>query len=67
MQTSRTAVYAFHLVILPLLVLVGLYGRKSPQWMFTILVGIGVLGVLYHLFQFYSSLSRENSEVEEKK
>lgn len=62
METSRSAVFAFHLVILPLLVVVGLYGKKSPSWMFSILVGIGVLGVLYHSFQLYVSLSKEKKD-----
>tara|TARA_B100000963_G_C22177140_1_gene472858 strand:+ start:286 stop:489 length:204 start_codon:yes stop_codon:yes gene_type:complete len=66
MQTTRSAIFAFHLLILPLLVVIGLYGRKSPQWMFSILVGIGILGVLYHSFQLYNSISKEKEDSKEK-
>ena len=60
MQTSRTAVFAFHLIILPLLIYVGIVGRASPSWAFSILVGVGIIGMLYHSFHLYNSLEREN-------
>ena len=59
MQTSRTAVFAFHLLILPVLIYVGLVGKASPTWTFSILAGIGIIGMLYHSFHLYDSLERE--------
>ena len=62
MQTSRTAIFAFHLLILPLLIYVGVVGKASPTWAFSILVGVGVIGVLYHSFHLYNSLEQEKQK-----
>ena len=50
-QHSHTYVYYFHILILPIFIYVGFVKSKSPDWMFSLLLGIGVLGLLYHLFK----------------
>ena len=62
MQLSRTAIYAFHLLILPVLVVVGYFGRGSPKWTFSLLLGMGIIGVLYHSFMLYSVYSSASGE-----
>lgn len=62
MQLSRTAIYAFHLLILPVLVVIGYFGRSSPKWTFSFLLGTGIIGVLYHSFMLYSVYSSASGE-----
>uniref|UniRef100_A0A6C0FC78 Uncharacterized protein n=1 Tax=viral metagenome TaxID=1070528 RepID=A0A6C0FC78_9ZZZZ len=47
-------IYYFHLLFLPLLVYVGLMKNKSPDWTYSLLLGVGVLGILYHFFKILS-------------
>ncbi len=66
MKLSRTGVFAFHLLILPLLIFVGLVGKKSPKWAFSILVGIGIIGMLYHSFHLYDAVKKEDEIIDKE-
>jgi hypothetical protein len=46
--------HLFHVfVIAPLLIAIYFYGKKTPDIIFSILLGLGVIILLYHLYKAY--------------
>lgn len=55
MLAQTMSVNVFHLlVVFPILIMVGYMKCKSPDWMFTALVVMGVIGSMYHAHRLYS-------------
>ena len=60
MDSSRIYIYAVHfLLFMPLLIYVGIMGSRTSRVIFQILIGIGVLGMLYHGFKLYVLWKKE--------
>lgn len=50
-------VYLIHILFVgPLLIYVGYYKEKSPQQLFKLLLVIGLIAILYHLYLFAQSM-----------
>ena len=54
MESSHVYIYAVHFFLfMPLLIYIGIRGPQTPPAFFQILIGIGILGMLYHGFKLY--------------
>lgn len=63
--THAAYVYLFHLIcILPLLLFVGIQKSKSPEWAFSVLLGLAIIGFFYHGFKLFA-LYRDGSKKKE--
>lgn len=55
MDLARSYVNLSHiLIIFPLLLYIGVMKGRSPEWMFNTLVGVSIVGILYHIFALVS-------------
>ena len=61
-DVSHTYVYVFHLIILPALIVVGILGTSSPKWLYSFLLGLGIVGMLYHSFKLYGALTTKHKK-----
>jgi hypothetical protein len=52
MDNTELYIYAFHaLIIMPFLLYISIYKCKIPNYVYGILAGISVIGLLYHGFK----------------
>lgn len=52
--TNRGYVFLFHaLIVGPLLFFIGYKGIKTPEALFTLLLIVGLVVILYHGYMFY--------------
>ena len=52
MDITRFYVYALHaLIIMPFLLYIAIYQCKIPKFVYGILAGIAIIGLLYHGFK----------------
>ena len=52
MDNTHFYVYAFHaLIIMPFLLYIAIYQCRIPKFVYGILAGIGIIGLLYHGFK----------------
>lgn len=53
--TARDYVNYLHiLIVFPFLLYIGWMGRRTPDLMFTTLIGVSLVGFAYHLMSLYS-------------
>ena len=54
-----TLVHIFHVLIIGSLFLyVGIYKTKIPELMFPILLGLGIIIILYHIYKAYNNIKQ---------
>ena len=45
--------YTHVLIVMPLLIYVGLLKKNTPEYLYTVLLILGVVGMLYHSYKLY--------------
>lgn len=46
----------FHiLVVAPLLLAVAILRHKTPNWLYDVLLAVGTLGMVYHIYKYYNT------------
>ena len=54
MDNTKFYINAMHLFfILPFLLYIGISKCKAPKWMFEILIGLCITGILFHSFKTF--------------
>ena len=59
---SPKYVYWLHLIILPLLVYVGVKKGTTPPVVFNIVLGVAIVGIIYHVFKLIVLYYPENTK-----
>jgi len=59
---SPKYVYWLHLIILPLLVYVGVKKGTTPSVVFNIVLGVAIVGIIYHVFKLIALYYPENTK-----
>ena len=64
MATAAAASYIYwlHLIILPLFVYIGVKKGSTPDILFNIVLGIAIIGIMYHVFKLISIYRPEHSK-----
>lgn len=58
---SARYIYWLHLIILPLFVYIGVKKSTTPTIVFNIVLGIAIVGILYHIFKLAALYRQEKS------
>ena len=59
---SAGYIYWLHLIILPLFVYIGVKKSTTPTFVFNIVLGIAIVGILYHIFKLTALYRQENPQ-----